>query len=114
MKAKIRETGAALAGEMSGHVFFNDHRDGRKRWFGFDDGLYAGARMLEILSRTANPSAVLNDLPASVSTPEQHIAMAEGEPHRLIAALQKTATFEGARKSSPSTGCASSTPTASA
>jgi phosphomannomutase/phosphoglucomutase len=98
MKAKIRETGAALAGEMSGHVFFNDYRDDRKRWFGFDDGLYAGARMLEILSRTANPSAMLNALPDSVSTPEQHIAMAEGEPHRLIAALQKSATFEGAKE----------------
>jgi len=98
MKAKIRETGAALAGEMSGHVFFNDHRDGRKRWFGFDDGLYTGARLLEILSRTANPSAVLNALPDSISTPEQHIEMQEGEPHRLIATLQKTATFEGAKE----------------
>lgn len=98
VKAKIRETGAALAGEMSGHVFFNDSRDGEKRWYGFDDGLYAGARLLEILSRSQDPSAVLNALPDSVSTPEQHIHMKEGEPHRLIAALQQSATFDGAKE----------------
>ena len=97
VKAKIKETNAALAGEMSGHVFFNDKdANGRKRWYGFDDGLYAGARLLEILSRFANPSEVLNNLPDSVSTPEQHIHMQEGEPHALIAQLQKTATFAGA------------------
>ena len=97
VKAKIKETNAALAGEMSGHVFFNDKdANGKKRWYGFDDGLYAGARLLEILSHFANPSEVLNNLPDSVSTPEQHINMPEGEPHALIAQLQKTATFEGA------------------
>ncbi|MES2580607.1 MAG: phosphomannomutase/phosphoglucomutase, partial [Pseudomonadota bacterium] len=97
VKAKIKETNAALAGEMSGHVFFNDADiNGKKRWYGFDDGLYAGARMLEILSRFNNPSDLLNSLPDSVSTPEQHIHMQEGEPHALIAQLQKTATFEGA------------------
>lgn len=96
VKAKIKETSAALAGEMSGHVFFNDSRDGQKRWYGFDDGLYAGARLLEILSQSDNASAVLNALPDSISTPEQHIQMQEGEPHALIAALQKTAKFEGA------------------
>ena len=97
VKAKIKETNAALAGEMSGHVFFNDKdASDKKRWYGFDDGLYAGARLLEILSRFANPSDVLNNLPDSVSTPEQHINMQEGEPHKLIAQLQKTATFEGA------------------
>lgn len=96
VKAKIKETNAALAGEMSGHVFFNDSRDGHKRWYGFDDGLYAGARLLEILSQSDDPSAILNGLPDSVSTPEQHIQMQEGEPHRLIAALQKSAVFEGA------------------
>lgn len=97
VKAKIKESNAALAGEMSGHVFFNDkNAAGKKRWYGFDDGLYAGARLLEILSRFANPSEVLNNLPDSVSTPEQHINMQEGEPHALIAQLQKTATFEGA------------------
>lgn len=90
VKAKMKETGAALAGEMSGHTFF------KERWYGFDDGLYAGARLLEILSRFDDPSAVLNALPESVSTPEQHIQMQEGEPHALIAKLQQTATFEDA------------------
>jgi phosphomannomutase/phosphoglucomutase len=90
VKAKMKETGAALAGEMSGHVFF------KERWYGFDDGLYTGARLLEILSRSADPSAVLNALPDSISTPEQHIQMKEGEPHALIARLQKEASFEGA------------------
>ena len=100
VKAKIKETGAALAGEMSGHVFFNDAdndgADARRRWFGFDDGLYTGARLLEILSRVPDPSAVLNALPDSVSTPEQHIRMREGEPHALIARLRESAQFEGA------------------
>ncbi len=90
IKAKMKQADAALAGEMSGHTFF------KQRWYGFDDGLYAGARLLEILSRSDNPSAVLNGLPDSFSTPEQHIQMQEGEPHKLIAALQKTAKFEGA------------------
>ena len=101
VKAKIKETSADLAGEMSGHIFFNDLIDGKnpeqgRRWFGFDDGLYSGARLLEILSTVANPSATLNALPESVSTPEQHIQMQEGEPHALITALQKSAKFEGA------------------
>lgn len=90
VKAKMKETGSALAGEMSGHVFF------KERWFGFDDGLYSGARLLEILSRFADPSKVLNALPDSVSTPEQHIHMKEGEPHALIAKLRETAKFDGA------------------
>jgi len=90
VKSKMKETGSALAGEMSGHVFF------KERWFGFDDGLYSGARLLEILSHFDNPSAVLDGLPDSVSTPEQHIKMKEGEPHALIAQLQKTAQFAGA------------------
>lgn len=90
VKAKMKETGSALAGEMSGHIFF------KERWYGFDDGLYSGARLLEILSQFDNPSAVLNALPDSVSTPEQHINMQEGEPHALIAHLQKTATFDDA------------------
>ena len=90
IKSKMKETGAALAGEMSGHVFFKD------RWYGFDDGLYAGARLLEILSRHEDASALLNALPDSVSTPEQHIEMKEGEPHTLIAMLQASARFDGA------------------
>jgi phosphomannomutase/phosphoglucomutase len=92
VKAKMRETGAQLAGEMSGHVFF------KERWYGFDDGLYAGARLLEILSRSPNASAVLETLPDSVSTPEQHIRMQEGEPHALIARLAQEAKFDGAER----------------
>ena len=89
MKAKLRETGAPLAGEMSGHVFF------KERWYGFDDGLYAGARMLEILAaRKAagrSPSEVLNALPNSVSTPELHIKLAEGESAGVIDLLVRQA-----------------------
>ncbi|MFM9836389.1 MAG: phosphomannomutase/phosphoglucomutase [Methylophilaceae bacterium] len=101
VKAKIKETRAALAGEMSGHIFFNDkNKQGKKRWYGFDDGLYSGARLLEILSHFPNVSEVLNNLPDSVSTPEQHIHMNEGEPHKLISHLQHhpqlSAGFAGA------------------
>jgi phosphomannomutase/phosphoglucomutase len=92
VKAKMRETGALLAGEMSGHVFF------KERWYGFDDGLYAGARLLEYLSRQADIDATLHGLPDSVNTPELHIKMREGEPHRLIAALRDNARFTDARE----------------
>jgi phosphomannomutase/phosphoglucomutase len=91
VKAKLKETGAPLAGEMSGHIFF------KHRWYGFDDGLYAGARLLELLSRTADPSATLNALPNSTSTPELHLKMAEGENFALIERLQRDAKFDGAR-----------------
>jgi phosphomannomutase/phosphoglucomutase len=91
IKSKLRETGAPLAGEMSGHVFFKD------RWYGFDDGMYAGARMLELLSRAENPTAVLEGLPDSISTPELNMKMErEGDNHRLIEQLQKQAKFQGA------------------
>jgi len=91
IKSKLKETGAPLAGEMSGHIFFKD------RWYGFDDGLYAGARLLEIVSRSPSASAVLEALPDSISTPELNIALErEGENHRLIEELQKSARFEGA------------------
>jgi phosphomannomutase/phosphoglucomutase len=90
IKGKMKEVGAALAGEMSGHTFF------KERWYGFDDGLYAGARLLEILSRHDNPSAVLDALPDAVSTPELNISCAEGEHHALIAKLGTTADFPGA------------------
>ncbi|MFM0011333.1 MULTISPECIES: phosphomannomutase/phosphoglucomutase [Paraburkholderia] len=90
VKAKLRETGAPLAGEMSGHVFFKD------RWYGFDDGLYTGARLLEILTRVADPSKLLNSLPNSNSTPELQLKLEEGENFELIARLQKNATFTGA------------------
>ncbi len=90
VKAKMRETGALLAGEMSGHVFF------KERWYGFDDGLYTGARLLEILSKVANPNDTLNALPDAVCTPELHIHTAEGENHTLLKQLQQTAKFDGA------------------
>ena len=93
IKQKMRETGALLAGEMSGHVFF------RERWFGFDDGMYAGARMLEILSAYPESSEVLNSLPDSVSTPEINIEMRmEGDNHRLIDELKEKATFAQAQR----------------
>jgi phosphomannomutase/phosphoglucomutase len=92
IKAKLRESGAPLAGEMSGHIFFND------RWYGFDDGLYAGARLLELLSATADPSAVLNALPDAVATPELHLPTAEGENFALIERLRAGAPFAGARE----------------
>jgi phosphomannomutase/phosphoglucomutase len=84
VKAKMRETGAPLGGEMSGHIFFKD------RWYGFDDGLYAGARLLELMSRVTNPSAVLNALPQSSSTPELQLTLNEGENFTLIAKMQAT------------------------
>ena len=92
VKAKMRETGALLAGEMSGHVFF------KERWYGFDDGLYTGARLLEILSKVANPSDTLNALPDAFCTPELHIHTAEGENHALLEQLQRTAKFNGAKE----------------
>lgn len=91
VKAKMKETGALLAGEMSGHVFF------KERWYGFDDGLYSGARLLEILSQSADLNVTLNELPDAFSTPELHIHMAEGENHALIKRLAQEARFEGAR-----------------
>jgi phosphomannomutase/phosphoglucomutase len=90
IKARMKEVHAPLAGEMSGHIFFGE------RWYGFDDAQYAGARLLEILSREKDPGAALNALPDAVSTPELNWALAEGEPHRLVAQLQESASFEGA------------------
>ncbi len=81
IKAKLKETGAPLAGEMSGHIFF------KERWYGFDDGLYAGARLLEIISRWPDANWPLKNLPNALSTPELNIKMKEGEPHALVARL---------------------------
>ncbi len=92
IKQKLKETGALLAGEMSGHTFF------KERWYGFDDALYAGARLLEILARASDPSAVLEALPDAVSTPELHVKFAEGENYALIEQLQRTARFTDARE----------------
>ncbi|MBS0319942.1 MAG: phosphomannomutase/phosphoglucomutase [Proteobacteria bacterium] len=90
IKVKMKETGAALAGEMSGHTFFGE------RWYGFDDGLYTGARLLEIVSRAEDPGAMLEALPDALSTPELALPLAEGEQHALIAELQASAQFPGA------------------
>ncbi|HEX5489604.1 MAG TPA: phosphomannomutase/phosphoglucomutase [Rhodanobacteraceae bacterium] len=94
IKAKMKETGAQLAGEMSGHFFF------RERWYGFDDGVYAAARLLEILAddpdgRTAEQ--IFATLPKGVSTPELHIPMQEGESHPFIGRFRERAQFDGAR-----------------
>ena len=92
IKAKLKETGALLAGEMSGHTFF------KERWYGFDDALYGGARLLEVLSREADPNAVLKGLPNLPSTPEIHWKLEEGEPHALVAKLQAAKPFPGAER----------------
>ncbi len=92
IKKKLQESGAALAGEMSGHFFFSE------RWYGFDDALYAGARLLEILASEADPGAVLEALPDAVNTPELHLKLVEGENYALIEKLGKTARFQGARE----------------
>jgi len=86
IKEKLHETRAPLAGEMSGHLFFND------RWYGFDDGIYAAARLLEILAADDRPvSGVFAALPEPVATPEIRLDLQEGEPHRLISALMARA-----------------------
>jgi phosphomannomutase / phosphoglucomutase len=94
MKAKLKETGAPLAGEMSGHIFF------KERWYGFDDGLYTAARMLEILSKAKTAgqdiTAVLNGLPNSSSTPELQLKCAEGENVTLVEKLKANGGFDGA------------------
>lgn len=88
IKGKLKETGALLAGEMSGHIFF------KERWYGFDDGLYAGARLLELLSRHADIDATLHAIPDAISTPELQIRLKEGENYAVIAQLQESARFD--------------------
>ena len=92
IKSKMRETGALLAGEMSGHMFF------KERWYGFDDGLYAGARLLEFLSGEKDINATLHGLPDAVSTPELQIKLKEGENYALIAEMQRTAKFDNPKE----------------
>jgi phosphomannomutase len=87
IKAKMKEVNSPLGGEMSGHIFF------KERWYGFDDGTYAGARLLEIVSRAADASALLNALPTSFSTPELNVPCKEGEPHAVVEALKKAVDF---------------------
>ncbi|HZP68050.1 MAG TPA: phosphomannomutase/phosphoglucomutase [Rudaea sp.] len=94
IKSKMRETDAELAGEMSGHFFF------RERWYGFDDGIYAAARLMEILAADAEgrePQQIFDSLPKGVSTPELKIPMNEGEHYRFIEKFKEKASFEGAR-----------------
>jgi len=90
LKLKMKETGAPIAGEMSGHIFF------KERWYGFDDALYCGARLLEIVTAFADSNAPLKALPDAISTPELNWALKEGEPHALVDRIRDTATFEGA------------------
>ncbi len=97
IKSKMRETDAELAGEMSGHFFF------KERWYGFDDGLYAAARLLEVLAqRDETPSEVLAELPDSVSTPEIKLPV-DGSAHALVERFVESirgledGPFEGAR-----------------
>jgi phosphomannomutase len=90
IKAEMKNRAAPLAGEMSGHIFFGE------RWYGFDDATYTAARLLEILSRHADPSAVLDALPSSFSTPELNVPCAEGEHHEVVTRLRETARFPGA------------------
>jgi phosphomannomutase/phosphoglucomutase len=92
IKAKMKETGAPLAGEMSGHTFFGE------RWYGFDDALYGGARLLEVLSKEKDANRALKDLPNAPSTPEIHWPLSEGEPHALVARLQQSKPFPGAER----------------
>ncbi|OGB74158.1 MAG: phosphoglucomutase, partial [Burkholderiales bacterium RIFCSPLOWO2_12_FULL_67_210] len=92
IKARMKELDSPLGGEMSGHIFF------KERWYGFDDGTYAGARLLEILSRSPDANAVLNALPTSHSTPELNVACAEGEPHAVVEKLVALAHFDAPAK----------------
>jgi phosphomannomutase len=92
IKARMKEVNSPLGGEMSGHIFF------KERWFGFDDGTYAGARLLEIVSRSSDASAQLRNLPTSHSTPELNVKCEEGEPHRLVAQLQASVQVQAPAK----------------
>jgi len=92
IKARLRSTGAPFAGELSGHLFFAE------RWYGFDDGLYAGARLLEILSRSSDASEVLDAIPQDQSTPELQVKRPEGENHRFVAQLLQAAPLAGERE----------------
>lgn len=89
IKAKMKEIDSPLGGEMSGHIFF------KERWFGFDDGTYAGARLLEILSAVADGNTLLNELEDSFSTPELNIAIQDGEAPLLMSQLVQLIESEG-------------------
>ena len=92
IKGKLKETGAPLAGEMSGHIFF------KERWYGFDDALYAAARLLEILMGFKQPPAeIFKKLPKGVSTPELRVDLAEGEHLAFMEKLKKSSSFGDAK-----------------
>lgn len=94
IKAKLKESGAAIAGEMSGHIFF------KERWFGFDDGVYAGARLIELLAKQEqSPQAVFDALPNSINTPELRMDFEEGQHYAFMEQLQQNAEFENAQVS---------------
>ncbi len=92
IKARMKEIDSPLGGEMSGHIFF------KERWFGFDDGTYAGCRLLEIVSRVPDANAMLDALPTSFSTPELNVSCAEGEPARVVAQAVALADFAAPAK----------------
>lgn len=92
VKAKLKQSGAALAGEMSGHIFF------KERWYGFDDATYTASRLLEILAKDVRPADdIFNALPDSINTPELNMDTAEGENHPLVDKLIQTADFPNAK-----------------
>ncbi len=94
IKSKMRETEAELAGEMSGHFFF------KERWYGFDDGIYAAARLLEILAdQPDRPSDVLDALPDGIATPEIKVDAPDGDPHAFVERFLAEASFDAARLS---------------
>ena len=94
IKSKLKESGAALAGEMSGHIFF------KERWYGFDDGVYAGARLIELLTRQQDsPQAIFDALPDSINTPELRMEFSEGEHYAFMQRLLESARFENAKVS---------------
>jgi len=92
IKARIKETGALLGGEMSGHMFF------KERWYGFDDALYAAARLLEILSKTDRPaSEIFGEIPNSINTPELNVTLdSDGAQHEFVEKFVANADFDGA------------------
>ena len=92
IKRRMKEVDSPISGEMSGHLFI------KERWYGFDDALYCGARLLEIVSKHADANAPLKALPDALSTPELNWKLAEGEPHALIDRIKQSATFTGAQE----------------
>jgi phosphomannomutase / phosphoglucomutase len=91
IKSKMKEVNAPLAGEMSGHIFF------KERWFGFDDAMYAGARLLEILTNSkSRPTDVFAELPGGIATPELRIPLAEKYHVKFMQILRKKAAFDNA------------------